>query len=524
MNIILIKLSFEKRRIIKEGVKLVEGDYNSTKIVFEFDKEYEGRKVFELAKPDTNEAIFVSEIINNEVLLVTKVAVKDERGYIKYTDENEAIYWYDEENNKVYDEQGQEQEIDIETLTKVLVDGSIFNESGRFPFEVTLYNGDSKLTSVSSGLSVAEEMVRIGDEEVSTYLPIFDQLIAELNQATSEANNLDIDAYKVGTVATITVTKKDGTVEEVEIHDGEQGEPGIPGQPGQPGYTPQKGIDYFTEADKEELEQDVKEQVLDDIVIPSKVSDLENDESFQTDTDVASSIAEHNQSNTAHQDIRNAVGSNTSAITDLDEAVDTLEETMPQKQNITDNNLQTNNKNIVSAINEVNSIAKGANQAISYGNYQTMITAFNALQGTEYNAGQNVMIITLEVPDLWISSVEQTSQTYTYVDDATVISDLAENGYIQVGYYRLSMLETQKVDLTNYYNKTETDNKFVDKIAGKGLSTNDYDNTEKAKVTGAEQASNKVTTISSESTNTQYPGAKAVYDYIESLDIEEVAF
>lgn len=120
------------------------------------------------------------------------------------------------------------------------------------------------------------------------------------------------------------------------------------------------------------------------------------------------------------------------------------------KQNITDNSLTTTNKTIPSAINEVNSIAKGANQALSYGNYQTMITAFNALANNIYNVGQNVMIITLEVPDLWISSIESTSQTYTYTTDEAFTTELSTNGYVQVGYYKLSALETQKVDLTDY--------------------------------------------------------------------------
>ena len=38
---------------------------------------------------------------------------------------------------------------------------------------------------------------------------------------------------------------------------GEPGEVGPQGPAGQNGYTPQKGIDYFTEADKQELVQDV---------------------------------------------------------------------------------------------------------------------------------------------------------------------------------------------------------------------------------------------------------------------------
>lgn len=114
--------------------------------------------------------------------------------------------------------------------------------------------------------------------------------------------------------------------------------------------------------------------------------------------------------------------------------------------------------------NTATNIAKGANQSLSYGNYQTMITAFNALDDDAYNVGQNVMIITLNVPDLWISSIESTSQTYTYTTDAAFINGLETNGYVQVGYYRLSALETQKVDLTNYYTKTQTDNLLSAKV------------------------------------------------------------
>lgn len=125
------------------------------------------------------------------------------------------------------------------------------------------------------------------------------------------------------------------------------------------------------------------------------------------------------------------------------------------KQDIEDNSLNTANKTIVGAINEVDGIAKGANQALSFVNYSTMIAEFNSLDDDVYNVGQNLYIVTVEVPDLWVSSVESTSSTYTYVDDATVINDLETNGYIQVGYYKLSMLETQKVDLTNYVTNTD---------------------------------------------------------------------
>lgn len=204
-----------------------------------------------------------------------------------------------------------------------------------------------------------------------------------------------------------------------------------------------------------------------------------------------------------------------------------------------------------STANTAKSIAEGANQALSYGNYQTMITAFNALANNVYNVGQNVMIITLEVPDLWISSIESTSQTYTYTTDEAFTTALSTNGYVQVGYYKLSALETQKVDLTNYvkdtdyatsnkggvvktangfeissgtpYASSRTYNQYLNDAAGFFISKSTLENV----ITGKnlETGNNKVTTISSSSTNTEYPSAKAVYDLFNSIiDGDEVSY
>ena len=239
---------------------------------------------------------------------------------------------------------------------------------------------------------------------------------------------------------------------------------------------PQRGTDYWTNADKQEIETDVKNDIKDidnltnyytkseiDEDMPTKLSDLTDDlGSNPTHT--------HSQYLTSHQDISG-------------------------KQNITDNTLTTNNKTVPTAINEVNSIAKGANQALSYSNYQAMITAFNSFGNSAYNVGQNVMIVTLEVPDLWISGIESSSTQYTYTNDSAFTNELEENGYVKVGYYKLSALETQKVDLTNYYNKTQSDSLLNAK----------------------ENISNKVTSISSSSTDTQYPSAKCVYDIVGDI-------
>jgi hypothetical protein len=175
------------------------------------------------------------------------------------------------------------------------------------------------------------------------------------------------------------------------------------------------------------------------ISVPTATSQLVNDSGYTTNTGTITSV-KMNGSTVATSGEAN-LGT---VITDVSE-----------KQNITDNTLETNSKTVPGAINEVNSIAKGANQALSFANYSAMVTEFNSLTGNEYSVGQNVMVVTLEVPDLWISGIESTSSTYTYTTDEAFITALATNGYVQVGYYKLSALETQKVDLTDYVTNTD---------------------------------------------------------------------
>ena len=75
----------------------------------------------------------------------------------------------------------------------------------------------------------------------------------------------------------------------------------------------------------------------------------------------------------------------------------------------------------------------------------------------------------------------------------------------------------------------------VDKVQGKGLSTNDYTTEEKTKLSelpsktelntdlsGKEDSANKVTTLDSNATDTQYPSAKATYDeLVKKLNADE---
>lgn len=106
----------------------------------------------------------------------------------------------------------------------------------------------------------------------------------------------------------------------------------------------------------------------------------------------------------------------------------------------------------------------GANKAVSFVNYSSMITSLNALGNTAYGVGQNVMIVTLNVPDLWVSEVLEESVQYTYVSDEDLVNELAQNGSVRVGYYVLSALETQKVDLTDYAKTEDVENGLNGKL------------------------------------------------------------
>lgn len=108
----------------------------------------------------------------------------------------------------------------------------------------------------------------------------------------------------------------------------------------------------------------------------------------------------------------------------------------------------------------VDGLFNGANKSESFTDYSSMITSLNTLDDTGYAVGQNIMIVTLNVPDLWVSKIAEESVAYTYVSDDEFINELNTNGFVQVGYYSLSALETQKVDLTEYDKSETTDAKI----------------------------------------------------------------
>ncbi len=124
-------------------------------------------------------------------------------------------------------------------------------------FYIWLTKGDVDFRSKTYTLNLypnIDASEEITPEEIGGVNTIVNLLEAEI----TKVENIDITTEKVGDTATITITDKDGQSTSVEISDGEKGDKG---NTGEPGYTPRKGIDYYTEAEKNELEIDITNTV-----------------------------------------------------------------------------------------------------------------------------------------------------------------------------------------------------------------------------------------------------------------------
>lgn len=209
-----------------------------------------------------------------------------------------------------------------------------------------------------------------------------------------------------------------------------------------------------------------------DIPVPTKTSDLTNDSNFVMNEALAQvaksgdyndlentpyipsteglaseeyvdeSISSHNSSEEAHQDIRDSIPS----IEGL------ASETFVGNAVSSHNTDEDSHSDIRTEVSLVKDIAEGANIAIVFNNYLDLVTFFNT-ESDSLKVGTNLYVKTLEVPDLWVSSIESSSVSYTYTTDSDFLTYINGNG--QIGYYKFSELETQKVDLNNYATLTD---------------------------------------------------------------------
>lgn len=129
-----------------------------------------------------------------------------------------------------------------------------------------------------------------------------------------------------------------------------------------------------------------------------------------------------------------------------------------------------------SEVEVVEGIAKGANQAMARDDYESLLNEMLGWEYGKYNVGQNIYLTDVGVPDLWISYIfSDYDESYTYTTDEDVIREIQEKGELHIGWYGLSMLETQKVNLEDYIPKPTTNNAGDSVLIYTGKnSTNEY--------------------------------------------------
>ena len=119
---------------------------------------------------------------------------------------------------------------------------SVITKGGRITMQLVITEGtdDEEIPIFKSNefYVVVNSSINAEIEEPDEYAEWIDVANTKLN----ELDNIDIDVEKVGTTATITITKKDGTEESVNIYDGAKGDKGDKGDKGEQGIQGIQGI------------------------------------------------------------------------------------------------------------------------------------------------------------------------------------------------------------------------------------------------------------------------------------------
>ena len=101
------------------------------------------------------------------------------------------------------------------------------------------------------------------------------------------------------------------------------------------------------------------------------------------------------------------------------------------------NNLQSDLKETTSIAKTAKQIAEGRSKAIVFNSESAMKQTLLNASANDFQVGDNLLIKEQEVPDYWISAAY-----------SSLIGEY--------GYYDISILETQKTDLSDYYTINET--------------------------------------------------------------------
>ena len=156
---------------IEQNIDINAGEYNITTLNFEFSDEYEG--LTKMAVFSNCETILKTAILDNQCTIPFEVL--EEPGQVLL-----GVYGYE----------GEDDSLELR------------------------YSPEPQYFNVKYG-SYQE-----GGEPTIPPKSEWEQLVEEINQAITETNNLNITVEKEGSITTVTLTKKDGTTQTVQIEDG----------------------------------------------------------------------------------------------------------------------------------------------------------------------------------------------------------------------------------------------------------------------------------------------------------------
>lgn len=257
MNEYFFNVNFEKGKIKTDLKELVQNDYNSTKINFTFDKE--GRVLFKLVYPDGT--FYTDDIENNELVF----------------------------------------------------GNGILCQYGDYLIEISLYSNDGRLTDYAThSFYVRKELVDTDEiVEPDDRVPILDRLINEVNtlestvntnETTRQSNEQTRVSNENTRISNEETRQSNETAREEYITDLKQDvEDGK--FDGEDGYTPVKGVDYYTEAEREELIDEISSGATSTFNqnVQEKTTAFNNNASLKTDnfnSNAQNKLSEYNSNHT----------------------------------------------------------------------------------------------------------------------------------------------------------------------------------------------------------------------------------
>ena len=380
-------------------------------------------------------------------------------------------------------------------------------------------------------------------DEYPEWIDIANAKILEIDEALAEVDNLDIDVSKTGTVATVEITKKDGTTESVEINDGTDGADGKDAKiNGVNTLTIEAGTNIGLTQEGDTL---TIENTYDDSEILSDIADLEENKADKSEipdvsgfiTKDVNNLTYYTKTSDMNTAISDAVGTETTnrqnadnnlqgqidAITASSDVVDVVS-TYSDLENYDTTKLT--DKDLIKVMQD-----STHSNALSY--YRWVVTggtgswSYVGSEGPFYTKSETDTLVNAKQNTIDSShklSADLVDDTSTENKFVTATDKTNWNNKVSPTDYASSTAGVVKANsnafqvgndgfpyafvLTNQYYEAANNNTFIGKgtlenvIAGKNLET----------------ANNKVTSMSSSSTDTQYPSAKAVYNSQKEQD------